>query len=129
MKAQVQIPTKISLKAISMILITMMVLQTLVLIHQYVVTQEERKELRLLIDAGENLLSDECWTEDRKGVFIKERLDSPPCTHLEFKVTVETEEGESWEYGSSQGKNIALLFPCVVDDGEKKIACRMVVKA
>ena len=141
MKGQWNIPISIVVMLISMLLTTVVFISTIVQFHEYQITTQNRKELRLMIDVAENILDDECLVKER-GVFDSQKLDvGDVCVSIpvEYSVTVEEMTDKRWDLFiplSFQGTGAvgphgevrSLYFPCNVHYPEKTVACRMLIE-
>jgi hypothetical protein len=74
-KGQIAKPVKMMLQLLSMVLLIMTIVGTIMLMHTYIMTWEERTDVRNLIDFGENVLSAPCLVYEQNGNMIKGILD------------------------------------------------------
>jgi len=142
MKGQWNIPINIVVMMIAMLLTTVVFISTIVQFHEYQITTQNRKELRLMIDVAENILADKCLVKER-GLFDAQKLDaSNVCVSIPVKYAVSVEEktGKTWGLNiplsfegpvgavGPNGEVTSIYFPCNVYYPEKTVACRMLIE-
>lgn len=142
MKGAGNIPMSIVIMLIAMLLTTVIFISTVVQFHEYQITTQNRKELRLMIDVAENILGDECLVKER-GVFDSQKLDAGKvCVSIPVKYSVSVEEitGKKWGLFiplslqgptgavGPQGEMRSLYFPCNVYYSDKTVACKMLIE-
>ena len=142
MKGQWNIPINIVVMLIAMLLTTVVFISTIVQFHEYQITTQNRKELRLMIDVAENILGDECLIKER-GMFDSQKLNAGKvCVSIpvRYSVSVEDINGRRWGLHiplsfqgpvgavGPQGEVRSLYFPCNVYYSDKTVACRMLIE-
>lgn len=137
MKGQTSFASETIMKALSFIIMTVVLVGTLVAYFQYQVVYESFNDMRQTIDFAENVMNSKCLVYEEngnffKGVFDKNKLDKGlnTCIGTElFKtasVEIIDEKGNRWGSTNPLSKN-TLEYPVLVKYPKENILASMEV--